>query len=189
MGGIVLGILVWQEGGEAVGALLLIGAIALAGLAWWLVRRKREGKTALIDAGLFASKMFRLGISGQMVQQISLGGTDDRAADLPADGARVQRDAGGTLDRPTLAQHVRRRGARREASGQAAPRRHHPRRVRAPRGRARGADPDRASGVFRVVAPGPAPDRRIRLGLAGVPAQQLHARPRSPRSVSARPPA
>src|SRR5512132_1253726 len=74
MGGIVLGILVWQEGGEAVGALLLIGAIGLAGLAWWLVRRKREGKTALIDAGLFASKMFRLGISGQMVQQISLGG-------------------------------------------------------------------------------------------------------------------
>jgi hypothetical protein len=74
MGGIVLGILVWQEGGEAVGALLLIGAIALAGLVWWLVRRKREGKTALIDPGLFASKMFRLGISGQMVQQISLGG-------------------------------------------------------------------------------------------------------------------
>jgi hypothetical protein len=30
MGGIVLGILVWQEGGEAVGALLAIGAIALA---------------------------------------------------------------------------------------------------------------------------------------------------------------
>jgi LPXTG-motif cell wall-anchored protein len=74
MGGIVLGILVWQEGGEAVAALLVIGAIALAGLAWWLLRRKREGKTALIDAGLFASKMFRLGISGQMVQQISLGG-------------------------------------------------------------------------------------------------------------------
>jgi EmrB/QacA subfamily drug resistance transporter len=74
MGGIVLGILVWQEGGEAVGALLLIGAIALAGLVWWLVRRTREGETALIDPGLFASKMFRLGISGQMVQQISLGG-------------------------------------------------------------------------------------------------------------------
>jgi EmrB/QacA subfamily drug resistance transporter len=74
MGGIVLGILVWQEGGEAVGALIALGAIAMAGLVWWLVRRKREGKTALIDPGLFESKMFRLGISGQMVQQISLGG-------------------------------------------------------------------------------------------------------------------
>src|SRR6059036_4002082 len=42
MGGLVLGILVWQEGGEAVGLLLGIGAAALAALAWWLVRRKRE---------------------------------------------------------------------------------------------------------------------------------------------------
>ena len=38
------------------------------------MRRKREGKPALIDAGLFASKMFRLGISSQMLQQIALGG-------------------------------------------------------------------------------------------------------------------
>ena len=74
MGGIVLSILVWQEGGEAVGALLVVGAVAMALLIWWLVRRKREGKPALIDAGLFASKIFRLGISGQMMQQISLGG-------------------------------------------------------------------------------------------------------------------
>src|SRR5881409_1363119 len=38
MGGIVLGILVWQEGGEAVGALLAVGAVSLGSLAWWLVR-------------------------------------------------------------------------------------------------------------------------------------------------------
>ena len=31
MSGIVLGILVWQEGGEAVAALLILGAIAMAG--------------------------------------------------------------------------------------------------------------------------------------------------------------
>jgi len=37
MGGIVLGILVWQEGGEAVGALLLIGACAMAGFIYWLL--------------------------------------------------------------------------------------------------------------------------------------------------------
>jgi MFS family permease len=74
MGGIVLGILVWEEGGEAVVALLAVGVVALGSLAWWLVRRKREGKPALIDAGLFASKYFRLGISSQTLQQIALGG-------------------------------------------------------------------------------------------------------------------
>ncbi len=75
MGGIVLGILVWQEGGEAVGALLAMGATALAGLAYWLVRRKRAGRPALLDPDLFRSKVFRLGITGQMLQQIALGGT------------------------------------------------------------------------------------------------------------------
>ena len=43
-------------------------------LAWWLVRRKRRGDVPLIDPGLFSSKQFRLGISGQMMQQIALGG-------------------------------------------------------------------------------------------------------------------
>jgi EmrB/QacA subfamily drug resistance transporter len=75
MGGIVLGILVWQEGGEAVGALLVLGAVGMAGLGYWLVRRKREGKATLIDPDLFTSKVFRFGISGQMLQQIALGGT------------------------------------------------------------------------------------------------------------------
>ena len=36
MGGIVLGILVWQEGGGYVGLLLAIGALSIAGLAYWL---------------------------------------------------------------------------------------------------------------------------------------------------------
>jgi LPXTG-motif cell wall-anchored protein len=75
MGGIVLGILVWQEGGESVAALLVLGALALGGLAYWLVRRKRENKPTLIDPGLFKSKVYRLGISGQLLQQIALGGT------------------------------------------------------------------------------------------------------------------
>ena len=75
MGGIVLGILVWQEGGESVAAILAIGAIALAALVYWLVRRKREGKPTLVDPDLFRSKMFRFGISQQMLQQIALGGT------------------------------------------------------------------------------------------------------------------
>jgi EmrB/QacA subfamily drug resistance transporter len=74
MGGIVLGILVWQEGGEAVGALIALGAAALAGLVYWLVRRKREGRPPLIDPDLFTSKLFRFGITQQMLQQIALGG-------------------------------------------------------------------------------------------------------------------
>jgi MFS family permease len=74
MGGVVLGILVWQEGGEAVGALIAIGVVALCLLVWWLRRRKREGKPALLDIDLFSSKYFRLGISGQTLQQIALGG-------------------------------------------------------------------------------------------------------------------
>src|SRR5687767_7459972 len=70
MGGVVLGILVWQEGGESVGALLLLGVAALAGLAYWLRSRKRRGAAPLIDPDLFVSKPFRLGVSSQMLQQI-----------------------------------------------------------------------------------------------------------------------
>jgi EmrB/QacA subfamily drug resistance transporter len=74
MGGLVLGILLWQEGAESVGAVLALGVLAMAGLAWWLVRRKRAGRPTLLDPDLLRSKMFRLGISGQMLQQIALGG-------------------------------------------------------------------------------------------------------------------
>jgi EmrB/QacA subfamily drug resistance transporter len=74
MGGIVLGILVWQEGGAYVGALIAVGLVALGSLAWWLVRRKQQERVPLLDPDLFRSKMFRYGISGQTLQQISLGG-------------------------------------------------------------------------------------------------------------------
>jgi MFS family permease len=74
MGGLVLGILVWQEGGEAVGIFLAVGAVSLGSFAWWLVRRKRAGGVTLIDPDLFKSQMFRLGISGQTMQQVALGG-------------------------------------------------------------------------------------------------------------------
>ncbi len=74
MGGVVLGILVWQEGGESVGALIAIGVISLAALAYWLVRRKREQKQTLLDPELFTSPHFRICITQQMLQQISLGG-------------------------------------------------------------------------------------------------------------------
>jgi EmrB/QacA subfamily drug resistance transporter len=75
MGGIVLGILVWQEGGDRVVALLILGVLGLAALATWLVRRKRAGKQTLLDPALFEAKVFRLGVTGQMLQQIALGGS------------------------------------------------------------------------------------------------------------------
>ena len=74
MGGVVLGILVWQEGGEAVALLLAIGVVSLAAFAWWLVREKRAGKPTLIDPDLFKSMLFRFGISGQLLQNVALGG-------------------------------------------------------------------------------------------------------------------
>jgi MFS family permease len=74
MGGIVLGVLVWQEGGESVAALLLIGLAAIAALVRWIVRRKRAGKPALIDPALFSSKLFSFGIAQLVLQQIALGG-------------------------------------------------------------------------------------------------------------------
>jgi hypothetical protein len=48
--------------------------VALGSLAWWLRKRKREGKPALLDPDLFKSRYFRLGITGQTLQQIALGG-------------------------------------------------------------------------------------------------------------------
>jgi MFS family permease len=74
MGGVVLGILVWQEGGEYVALLMAVGAVALGSLAWWLVRRKRTGRLTLLDPDLFRHANFTAGISGVMLQNISLGG-------------------------------------------------------------------------------------------------------------------
>jgi len=74
MGGVVLGILVWQEGGQYVGLIIGLGAAALAAFAYWLVSRKRQGKPTLLDPDLFKHLNFRIGISQQMLQQITLGG-------------------------------------------------------------------------------------------------------------------
>ena len=75
MGGVVLGILVWQEGGGYVALIIGLGVVALGGLVFWLNSRKKRGKATLIDPALFASKPFRAGVSGQLLQQITLGGT------------------------------------------------------------------------------------------------------------------
>lgn len=74
MGGVVLGILLWQEGAESVGLVISFGLVSLTLLAYWLVKRKRAGKTYLIDPRLFKLPHFRLGISQVMLQNITLGG-------------------------------------------------------------------------------------------------------------------
>src|SRR3954470_22259370 len=74
MDGVVLGILVWQEGGDYVVLLIAIGALALWALARWLVRRHREGRATLLDPALFRLPRFRLGISAQLLQNVTLGG-------------------------------------------------------------------------------------------------------------------
>ena len=74
MGGVVLGILVWQEGGDYVVLLIVLGALALAAFGRWLVRRHGEGKVTVLDPDLFRLPHFRLGISAQTLQNITLGG-------------------------------------------------------------------------------------------------------------------
>jgi MFS family permease len=74
MGGVVLGILVWEVGGAAVVALMALGAAGLAGLVAWLRRRQRAGRATLLDPGLFKLPLFRLGVTSQMMQQVTLGG-------------------------------------------------------------------------------------------------------------------
>ena len=74
MGGVVLGILVWQEGGQFVLLLMAVGAVALGSLAWWLNRQRRAQKVTLLDPHLFHHPNFTTGVLGQMLQQITLGG-------------------------------------------------------------------------------------------------------------------
>jgi LPXTG-motif cell wall-anchored protein len=74
MGGLVLGILAWQEGGESVGALMLAGLAALALLVFWLLRQRRRARPALLDPHLFGSRTFSFGISEGILQQVALGG-------------------------------------------------------------------------------------------------------------------
>lgn len=55
--------------------MLALGVAALVLLVYWLRRQKRQGKPTLLDPDLFRSKVFESGVSGQMLQQIALGGT------------------------------------------------------------------------------------------------------------------
>ena len=121
MGGVVLGILVWQEGGDYVVLLIAIGALALWALARWLVRRHRDGKVTLARSRpVPAAALQDRGLRADAAERHARRG-DDRAADLPADQARVRRPADRPVARPALADHVRRRDPRRAQVRRPAP--------------------------------------------------------------------
>ena len=164
MGGVVLGILVWQEGGEAVGLLMALGAIALSLLAYWLVRRKRAGKAdparpRSVPVPAFPDRDLPADAATDHPRR-----RDDRAPDLLADDARVQRDAGGPVARPAVAQHVRSGHARRTQGGEPPPEQHHPGGLRAQHPGDGVDHPDRAPSRLRLGARRPAADHGIGVG-------------------------
>ena len=146
MGGLVVGVLVWQAGGEAVALLLAIGAAAMGGLVYWLVRRKRQGKPTLLDPTLFASKLFSIGVSQIFLQQVALGATSDRPPDLPAARLGLQRAPGGHHARAAVAHDVRCRDPRGTESGKAQGGKHYPGGFRAAGGVDRDPHPAGAQG-------------------------------------------
>ena len=160
MGGVVLGILVWQEGGEFVLLLMAVGAVALGSFAWWLLRRKRAQRVTLIDPDLFRSPNFTAGISGPDAPAGVPGRRDDRVAAVPPDDAGVQRDGGRPVARAPVADHVRRGGpggpeGRRPPTGD-----DHPGRVRAGDDRDRHRHPHGPRDHQRVVPRSPAGHHR-----------------------------
>jgi len=64
-------ILVWQEGGEYVGILLVVGAIAMLLFARWLVSRKKQGKPVLARSAALHLQVFQAGYLFAMLQNIS----------------------------------------------------------------------------------------------------------------------
>ena len=139
------------------------------------MRRKRQGKPTLIDPALFSSAVFRLGISQQMLQQIALGGT---MIALPIYLQMVLEynamEAGLSLAPLSLSMFGMAILAEKKAGG------------RRPSSIVRWGFvllttglvvlipivPRADSGWYLV---GPAADRGVGAGSAGVPAQQLHA--------------
>jgi MFS family permease len=175
MGGLVLGILLWQEGAESVGAVLALGVLAMAGARVVArapqARRPRDpdrSRSAAVED--VPSRDLRADAPADRA-----GRHDDRAADLLADGPRVQRDDDGVRDRTVVAQHVRDGDPRGQARRPETPRNGHPGRVRAPRGRGRRAHRRGAPNRFRVVPAGALAARRIRARTPRVAVEQLHA--------------
>jgi MFS family permease len=138
---------------------------------------RREADAARPD--LFKSKLFRFGISQQMLQQIALGGTMIALPIFLQMVLEYNADGGRPVDRPALAQHVRHGAARRQEGGRSAPSQHHPGLGFALPGTPGLITliPARAAGQLGLVPSSIPLIVAGRAGPAGVPAQQLHAVP------------
>ena len=177
MGGVVLGILVWQEGGEFVGALIAAGARRARRAGVLAGAPQAPGEADADRPGPVPLPALPARDHPADAPADHPGRRDDRAADLLADDPRVQRDAGGALPRPAVAEHVRGGDARRPEGRQAAREQHRVCGVRAHHGGTAADHPARPPGGLRLVAHRPVAAGGIRAGPAGVPAQQLHAGP------------
>ena len=91
MGGLVLGILAWQEGGEAVGLLMAIGAISLAALRLLAGAPEARGEADADRSGSVHVQAVPVGDLRADAPEHRAGRRDDHHPDLPADGPRVQR--------------------------------------------------------------------------------------------------
>ena len=175
MGGVVLGILAWQEGAEAVGALIAVGVVAprVAGL---VAPPPQAAGPGLADRSgpvqvppLPARDQRPDAPAGQP------GRPDDRPAAVPADGPRVQRPRGGPVDRAAVAHDVRGGDPRRSEAGGPSVGEPHPGRVPAAHHRRADHAADRAPQHQRPVVHDPAHHRRHRARAPRLAAQQLHA--------------
>ena len=102
-------------------AVLVVGAVAMAGFMHLACKCAGSGPAGpRSSTGLFCVRLVppRRLPAAAPADRPRWG--DDRPADLPADGARVQRHGGGPVPRPALAQHVR-RGPRGREAGRAPP--------------------------------------------------------------------
>ena len=161
-------------------------------LAWWLrPAQARRQRVTLLDPDLFRHPNFTAGVSGQMLQQITLGGA---MIALPL-FLQMTLEYNALRGRPVARAAVADACSRRRCSPASGP-------GTGARPRSSGPGSLLASlghGVDHPVRPArrtaagtsslPLVDRRLRARPAGVAAQQLHARARSRRSGSARRPA
>ena len=137
-----------------------------------------QGKPTLLDPELFGCPHFRLGITQQMLQQITLGGAMIALPIFLQMTLEYNAMQAGLSLAPLSLTHVR-RGRPRRAEGRAT--------AAAPRSSARASRSSTVGmalivplvprGGLRLASRDPAGDRRLRARPAGLPAQQLHARP------------
>ena len=177
MGGVVLGILVWQEGGVYVGLLMLIGVAGprcprRVGDAPQASGQGDPARPRPVRDQELPGRRPRDGPPADHPRR-----RDDRPAVVPPGDARVRRHAGRPVARAAVAHHVRRRTG--DGKGRQGPPfgESHPGRVRTGAHRHDRRDRGDSPGRLRVGPVHSLADRRRRARPARLAAQQLHPRP------------